>query len=85
MHGIGEPALYQGQSLPMPCSSVTMLGSSVWSRLAVRHLPALYIGMIRRRIVKLLRRHAVQRIYAHIPTAALRWPHGRLPSNLVYP
>ncbi len=33
----------------------------------MRYLPALYIGMIRRRIVKLARRHAVQRIYAHYP------------------
>ncbi len=67
VHGISEPTAYQGQSLDVISSPVTMFGSYVWSRRMMRRLPAVYIPRIRRRIVKLARKYGVQRIYAHYP------------------
>ncbi len=67
VHGIEHPAAYKGQSLQMSSSRVALFGSYAWTRRIMRRFPAFYIWLIRRRIVKLARKHGVQRIYAHYP------------------
>jgi glycosyltransferase involved in cell wall biosynthesis len=67
VHGIEHPAAYKGVALDAIGSPVTIFGSCVWSRRFMRRLPALYIALIRRRIVKLARKYGVRRIYAHFP------------------
>jgi glycosyltransferase involved in cell wall biosynthesis len=69
VHGICDPQAYQGQSLAMASSRVTMFGSYRLTRRIMRRLPWVYIPRIRRRIVKLARAYGVKRIYAHYPDA----------------
>ena len=67
VHGIRDPGVCQGLSLDVVSSPVSVFGSHTWTRRIMRRLPAFFISLIRRRILKVAREHGVRRIYAHYP------------------
>jgi glycosyltransferase involved in cell wall biosynthesis len=69
VHGISDPPLMNGTELGMDRHMVLVFGSYLWTVRCNRRCPWIYLPLVRQRLKRFAKEHAVKRIYAHFPSS----------------